>query len=159
MIFFSQYKRKNSQKKQQGEIYMKGKFNILLEKLHNIQNSYGYIPENEISLIADEYDMPRAKLYGVIRFYSMFYTEPTGKYIIRICDSLSCHINKSEEILTSVKKYLKIEDGETTEDKKFTLEVVECLGYCGEGPVMLVNDQIYTHLNSNRAIEILKDCV
>ncbi len=132
---------------------------ILLEKLHNIQDTYGYIPEGEINNLSQKFDMPKAKLYGVIRFYSMFYTEPTGKYIIRICDSLSCHINESAEILNTVKDYLGIENGETTDDKKFTLEIVECLGYCGEGPVLMVNDEVYTHVSSNKAIEILKSCV
>ena len=131
----------------------------LLEKMHNIQDTYGFIPETEIGKLAEEFDMPRAKVYGVIRFYSMFYTEPTGKYIIRICDSLSCHINDSEEVLEAVKDYLGIEDGETTEDKMFTLEVVECLGYCGEGPVMMVNNDIYTHLNKSKALDILNKCV
>ena len=134
-------------------------YGILLEKMHNIQDTYGFIPEGEIDDLAEEFDMPRAKIYGVIRFYSMFYTEPTGKYIIRVCDSLSCHINDSEDIVATIKDYLDIEDGETTENKKFTLEVVECLGYCGEGPVMMVNDEIYTHVNPNMALEILKNCV
>ena len=138
---------------------MSEKHDVLLEKLHNIQESYGYIPEGEIDRLAEVYDIPRAKLYGVIRFYSMFYTEPTGKYIVRICDSLSCHINDSEQILNDVKEYLGIEDGETTDDKMFTLEVVECLGYCGEGPVMMVNDEIHTHVNSGMALKILKNCV
>jgi len=88
----------------------------------------------------------------------MFYTEPTGKYIIRVCDSLSCHINDSKDIVNTIQNYLGIEDGETTDNKKFTLEVVECLGHCGEGPVMMVNDNIYTHVNENMAIDILKDC-
>jgi len=132
---------------------------ILLEKLHNIQDTYGYIPEGEINTLSQKFDMPKAKLYGVIRFYSMFYTEPTGKYIVRICDSLSCHINDSEDLLDTVKDYLKIGNGETTEDKKFTLEVVECLGYCGEGPVLMVNEDVYTHVNSSKAIEIIKSCV
>lgn len=131
----------------------------LLEKMHNIQDSYGFIPETEIGELAREFDLPRAKIYGVIRFYSMFYTEPTGKYIIRICDSLSCHINQSEDVLEAVKDYLGIEDGETTDDKMFTLEVVECLGYCGEGPVMMVNNEVYTHLNKSKALDILNKCV
>src|SRR6056297_3578822 len=114
-----------------------------LTRVHDIQDSYGYIPEGEIDKLAEEFDMPRSKIYGVIRFYSMFYTEPTGKYIIRVCDSLSCHINGSEEIVETITDYRGIEDGETTDDKKFTLEVVECLGYCGEGPVMMVNDEIH----------------
>ena len=130
----------------------------LLSRAHDIQDTYGYIPEGEIDKLSKEFDMPRAKVYGVIRFYSMFYTEPTGKYIIRVCDSLSCHISNSEDIVNSIKNYLGIEDGETTDNKKFTLEVVECLGHCGEGPVMMVNDEIYTHVSENMAINILKDC-
>ncbi|MFW5980808.1 MAG: NADH-quinone oxidoreductase subunit NuoE [Halanaerobiaceae bacterium] len=131
---------------------------LLLEKLHNLQDTYGYIPEGEIDRLAQEFDTPRAKIYGVIRFYSMFYTEPTGKYIIRVCDSLSCHINQSEDIVKTITDYLEIEDGETTDDKKFTLEIVECLGHCDEGPVMMVNDEIYTHLNSGRTLDILRNC-
>src|SRR6056297_2021497 len=129
-----------------------------LTRVHDIQDTYGYIPEGEIDNLAEEFDMPRAKIYGVIRFYSMFYTEPTGKYIIRVCDSLSCHINDSEDIVNIIENYLGIKNGETTDNKKFTLEIVECLGHCGEGPVMMVNDKIYTHVNENMAIDILKDC-
>ena len=134
-------------------------YDILLEKLHNVQDTYGYIPEGEIEKLASKFEISRARLYGVIRFYSMLYTEPTGKYIIRICDSLSCHINDSQQIVETVENYLKISDGQTTEDKMFTLEVVECLGFCGEGPVMMVNDEVYTHLNPGMALEILKNCV
>jgi NADH-quinone oxidoreductase subunit E len=129
-----------------------------LAKAHDIQETYGYIPEGEIDKLAKDFDVPRAKVYGVIRFYSMFYTEPTGKYIIRICDSLSCHINNSEDILNTIKNYLDIEDGKTTDNNKFTLEVVECLGHCGEGPVMMVNEKIHTHVDVNMALNILKKC-
>ncbi|MFP4021260.1 MAG: NADH-quinone oxidoreductase subunit NuoE [Halanaerobium sp.] len=131
----------------------------LLEKLHEIQNTYGYVPEAEIENLAEKYQLPRANVYGVISFYSMFYTEPTGKYIIRICDSISCHLNQSNAVLKAVKSFLDLENHQTTEDKKFTLEVVECLGHCGEGPVMMVNDKIYTEINENKALEILNDCM
>lgn len=130
-----------------------------LEKAHNIQKAYGYIPEKEIEELAMEYDMSRAKAYGVISFYSMLHTEPTGKYMVRVCNSLSCHLNNSGDIVQGIKDYLGVENGETTEDKKFTLEVVECLGYCGEGPVMMVNDKVYTHVNKSMALKILKECV
>lgn len=130
-----------------------------LDRLHNIQETYGYIPENEINKISNEFDIPRAKVYGTIRFYSMFYTEPTGKYIIRVCDSLSCHINKADDIVEMIKDYLKIDNGETTGDRKFTLEVVECLGYCGEGPVLMINEHIYTHVSKSKALEILQKCI
>lgn len=131
----------------------------LLEKLHQIQNTYGYIPEVEIEKLADKFELPRANVFGVISFYSMFYTEPTGKYIIRICDSISCHLNQSQAVLKAVKSFLDLENHQTTEDKKFTLEVVECLGHCGEGPVMMVNNEMYTKLNANRALDILNNCV
>lgn len=130
-----------------------------LERMHNVQDTYGYIPELEIDKIAKEFDLPRAKVYGAIKFYSMFYTEPTGKYIIRVCDSLSCHLNDSHSIVQTIKDYLNIGNGETTEDKMFTLEVVECLGYCGEGPVMMVNDQVHTHVSNSMALDILRKLV
>ena len=131
----------------------------LLEKLHEIQSTYGYVPEAEIENLAEKYQLPRANIYGVISFYSMFYTEPTGKYIIRICDSISCHLNESESVLKAVKSFLDLESHQTTKDKKFTLEVVECLGHCGEGPVMMVNNKMYTEINKNKALEILNDCI
>jgi NADH-quinone oxidoreductase subunit E len=131
----------------------------LLEKLHEIQESYGYIPESEIENLADKYGLSRANVYGVISFYSMLYTEPTGKYIIRICDSISCHLTESKEVLQAVKSFLGIESHSTTEDKMFTLEVVECLGHCGEGPVMMVNEKIYTKINKNKALDVLNNCL
>lgn len=134
-------------------------YGCFLEKMHNVQDTYGYIPETEIDKIARDFNVPRAKVYGTIKFYSMFHTEPTGKYTVRICDSLSCHINSSHQLLEIIKTYLGLENGQTTKDKLFTLEVVECLGYCGEGPVMMVNEHIYTHVNESMALEILKKCV
>ena len=131
----------------------------LLEKLHEVQSTYGYIPETEIKELAEKYQLPRANIYGVISFYSMFYIEPTGKYIIRICDSISCHLNQSESVMKAVKSYLNLESHQTTKDKKFTLEVVECLGHCGEGPVMMVNNKIYTKIDGNKALEILGGCI
>jgi len=131
---------------------------IFLETVHNIQQTYGYIPEREINQLAEKFDQPRAKIYGAIKFYSMLYTEPTGKYIIRICDSLSCHLKDSHDLLLAVQDYLGLEDGETSSDQLFTLEIVECLGHCGEGPVMMVNDKMYTELTKGKALEILQDC-
>ncbi len=131
---------------------------IFLEMVHNIQETYGYVPEREINQLAEKFDQPRAKIYGAIKFYSMFYTEPTGKYVIRICDSLSCHLNDSHDLLLAVENFLGLKNGETSPDQLFTLEVVECLGHCGEGPVMMVNDKMYTELSKGRALEILKEC-
>ncbi|KLO23717.1 MULTISPECIES: NADH-quinone oxidoreductase subunit NuoE [unclassified Marinitoga] len=131
----------------------------LLEELHDIQDTYGYIPEEQIIRIAKAKKIPKSQLYGVISFYSMFHVEPRGRYIIRVCNSLSCHLNSAEDVVETIKEFLGIDSGETTSDKKFTLEVVECLGHCGEGPVMLVNNKIYTKLTPQQAISILKECI
>ncbi|RAO99253.1 NADH dehydrogenase [Petrotoga sp. 9PW.55.5.1] len=127
----------------------------LLEELHDIQETYGFISEEDIFRISKKRNIPKAHLYGVISFYSMFHLEPTGKYIIRLCDSVSCRLNHSSDIVKTLKEYLKIENHKTTEDKKFTLEIVECLGHCDEGPVMMVNDTYYTNLTTSKAIQIL----
>ncbi|PNR96724.1 NAD(P)H-dependent oxidoreductase subunit E [Petrotoga sp. 9PWA.NaAc.5.4] len=127
----------------------------LLEELHDVQETYGFISEEDILRISKKRNIPKAHLYGVISFYSMFHLEPTGKYIIRICDSVSCRLNNSVELLKTLKEYLNVEENQTTKDKKFTLEVVECLGHCDEGPVMMVNDTYYTHLTTNKVIKIL----
>lgn len=128
----------------------------LLEELRDLQDAYGYIPEKEILRISKERSIPKATLFGTISFYSMLYTKPTGKYIIRLCDSVSCRINGSNTVLESIKNYLKISSGETSKDLKYTLEVVECLGHCGEGPVMIINGTVYSYLTPEKAVNILQ---
>ena len=92
----------------------------LLEELHDIQETYGFISEEDILRISQKRDIPKARLYGVISFYSMFHLEPTGKYIVRVCDSVSCRLNESTTLVKALKDYLKVEENETTKDKKFT---------------------------------------
>lgn len=130
---------------------------LLLDKLHRIQNEFGYLPEEEILKLAREEEMPKAHLYGIISFYSRFYTEPVGKYIIRVCKSVSCGINGGKGILQAISDLIGVESGETTKDGLFTLEAVECLGHCEEGPVITVNDKIYGEVNEAKALEIIED--
>lgn len=128
----------------------------LIEELHELQETYGYIPEEDIVRLSNKRKIPKAHLYGVISFYSMFHLTPTGKYIIKICDSVSCRLEKSDSVLEAIKKYTKVNPGNTSEDKKFTLEVVECLGHCGEGPVMTINGKFHKYLTPQKVVNILK---
>jgi NADH-quinone oxidoreductase subunit E len=128
----------------------------LLEELHELRETYGYIPEEDIVRIAQRRNIPKAHLYGVISFYSMFHLKPTGKYIIKVCDSVSCRIAESESVIDAIIKFTKVTPGNTSEDKKFTLEVAECLGHCGEGPVMTINGEFYTYLTPQKVVNILK---
>ena len=127
---------------------------ILLEKLHEVQDEFGYLPETEIIRIADEQDMSKAEMFGIISFYSRFYLEPVEKFVIRICKSISCGINNADDIRQKVERHLEIKDGQS-KDGLFRLETVECLGHCAEGPVMTVNDKIYDKLSPEKVIEII----
>ncbi len=123
---------------------------VLLHELHNVHDKFGYLPEAELERIAREYEVPRAELYGVITFYSRFYLHPVPKYIVRVCKSVSCSINEASKVLAAVKTYLEAYDG------LFLLETVECLGQCGAGPVMTVNDKVFGELTPEKAVEILE---
>ena len=127
---------------------------LLLEKLHETQDKFGYLPEAEIIRIANEQDISKAELFGIITFYSRFYLQPVKKFIIRICKSVSCGINNADDIRQKLEKHLKIKDG-YSKDGLFALETVECLGHCAEGPIMTVNDKVYDRLSAEKAIEII----
>jgi NADH-quinone oxidoreductase subunit E len=128
---------------------------ILINELSEIQKKFGYIPESEIKRLAIEMNMQKAQLYGVISFYSRLYTEKKGRNIIRICKSVTCGMNGSQSIREAVITHLEIGDSMTTEDERFTLELVECLGLCNVAPVMTINDAVYENLTAEKAIEII----
>lgn len=128
---------------------------ILINELGEIQKKFGYIPECEIKRLAVEMNMQKAQLYGVISFYSRLYTEKKGRNIIRICKSVTCGMNGSQIIRDAVITHLEIGDSMTTEDERFTLELVECLGLCNVAPVMTINDAVYENLTAEKAIEII----
>ena len=124
---------------------------ILLEELYKTQEKFGFIPKDELERIAGEYAMPKAELYGIITFYTRFYLAPVEKFIIRICKSLSCGINHATDIRKAVETYL-----EDSPDGLFRLEMVECLGQCGNAPAMTINDKVYSDLTPDKAVEVLK---
>lgn len=127
---------------------------ILLDKLHEVQDEFGYLPESEIIRIADEQGISKAELFGIITFYSRFYLQPVEKFIIRICKSVSCGINRAADVRQKIEQYLEIQDG-CSKDGLFRLETVECLGHCAEGPLMTINDKIYDKLSPEKAVEII----
>ena len=126
---------------------------ILINRLDEVQAQIGWLPEHEIERIAKEYDIPKAHLYGIISFYSRFYTAPVGKYIIRVCKSVSCGMNGSRDIRSAVLEVLKTETGDSD---LFTLELVECLGHCHLAPVMTVNDVVHGNLTKQSVKTILE---
>lgn len=122
--------------------YEKDKSN-LIQVLNEVQEYYGYVPMKAQEEISQYLDMEMAEIYGVITFYSRFTLKPKGKYNVAVCLGTACFVKGSEKLLDTAKEALKIKEGETTPDGKFSLEATRCIGACGLAPVFTVNDEVY----------------
>jgi len=127
----------------------------LLPVLHLAQREFGVLSDEVLDYIAGLMDLPPSRVKGVVSFYTLFSTKEVGRYIIRVCHTLSCALNGAEEVIEHIKKRLNIEMGETTSDKKFTLLECECLGSCNTAPVMQINDRYYENLTLEKIDQIL----
>jgi NADH:ubiquinone oxidoreductase subunit E len=107
--------------------------------------------------IAREMDIPAAEVYGTATFYSFIETKPVGKFIIRICKTITCSMNGKNQVLFAIQDMLKIKLGETTPDKRFTLMETNCLGWCHKAPAMMVNNDVYTDLTPEKVRDILSE--
>lgn len=133
----------------------KGKQGSLIPILQAIQHEFGYLKEDAIEFLSREIRIPTAEIYGVATFYAQFHLKPRGRHIIRICRGTACHVRGSLRILEKVMDILKIGENDTTEDLRFTLEPVACLGACGLAPVVMVNDVTYGRLTPDGIKPIL----
>lgn len=124
--------------------------------LQEIQTIHSYLPENLMEATADELDIPLATIYGVATFYSQFRFTPMGKHLIKVCKGTACHVSGAEVLFSSISEVLHVGEGETTEDKLFTLESVACLGCCSLAPVVMIDDTIYGKLTPSKIRKILK---
>ena len=131
----------------------------LLHILQGIVEQERYLSDVALTEVARELDMSAAQVYGTATFYTFLDTEPRGKYVIRICRTITCDMKGKNQIIQAVEDTLKIKLGETSHNKKFTLLETNCMGWCHEGPAMLINDQAYTNLTVEKAIEVITDYV
>ena len=132
----------------------------LIPILHEVQREYKYLPEDILSYIAMTLDLPAAKVYGVASFYAHFALEPKGKYVISVCDGTACHGKGSMKIYDALKEKLGLSDGaETTDDMKFTLQTVSCLGACGMAPVMTINEKVHGQVTPDAAVKLIEDII
>jgi NADH-quinone oxidoreductase subunit E/NADP-reducing hydrogenase subunit HndA len=115
----------------------------LINVLHKCQESFGYLPAEVQEVISEKMEIPAAKVYGVVTFYSFFTMIPKGKHPISICTGTACYVRGAETVLSEFKKQLDIEVGETSEDGKFSLSCLRCVGACGLAPVVQVGDKTY----------------
>lgn len=121
----------------------------LLNILHALQNNnpQNYLDQEDLKKTAEYLNVTYSHVYGVVSYYTMFSLKPRGKYIIRVCDSPVCNMVKSTEVINEIKNLLSINVNETTLDKRFTLELSECLGRCGTAPSMMINKDVIGNLD------------
>lgn len=135
----------------------KDKTNVLLPVLEDAHDEYGYLPEDVIKYIAQELNYPLSLAYRLATFYNAFSLTPRGKNIIRVCMGTACYVKGGKRILNEVEKRLGIKLGETTPDLKFSIEAVNCVGCCGQSPVMTTNGEIYGYMKQAMVPDILKE--
>jgi NADH-quinone oxidoreductase E subunit len=133
----------------------KGKKGTLIPILNEIQNEIGFLPIEIQEKVAKGLNIPEKEVYGVATFYSFFSLTPRGKNNIRVCLGTACFVKGSKKIAEKIIKELGIEPGETTADRKYSLQVNRCLGACGIAPVMVVNDKIFRKVNPGEVINII----
>lgn len=127
----------------------------LINVLHKVQGTYGYLPAEVQEVVAQELKLSVAKVYGVVTFYSFFTMLPKGKHPISICTGTACYVRGAEKVLEEFKKELDVNVGETTEDGKFSISCLRCVGACGLAPVVMVGDKTYGRV----APEMVKDII
>ncbi|TGE33849.1 NAD(P)H-dependent oxidoreductase subunit E [Desulfosporosinus sp. Sb-LF] len=125
----------------------------LIVILHQAQALFGYLPDKVQWHIAQKLDIPSAKVYGVVSFYSFFTMKPRGKHVANVCMGTACFVRGSEKLQAEVEKQLGIKTGQTTTDHLFSLDSVRCIGACGLAPVMTVDGKVYGRLNDPKEVE------
>ncbi|MFQ6673859.1 MAG: NADH-quinone oxidoreductase subunit NuoE [Fidelibacterota bacterium] len=132
------------------------KRSAVLPLLHLVQSQEGYIPAEGVNAVATIVGAHPAEIMDAVSFYARFHTEPQGKYILQVCQTLPCSLNGADELVDHVCRKYHIEPGETTEDGRFTLRKVECLGSCGTAPVVQINDDYHEGLSPNEFDKLLE---
>lgn len=118
----------------------------LIPILQEAQEVYGYLPAHVLKHVSKATRIPLARIYGVVTFYAQFRLAPLGRNVINVCLGTACHVRGGAKILKTIEEQLSIKDGMTTEDNRFSLEIVNCIAPCGLAPAIAVNGQIYERL-------------
>jgi len=127
----------------------------LIMILQAIQRRYNYVPRPALSYLSTKIGIPYSRIYGVATFYATFSLEPRGRNIISICTGTACHVRGAERIRGQISESLRIHDGQTTEDGRFTLETVRCIGCCSLGPVVKINEDMHARLGTDEVEKVL----
>lgn len=128
----------------------------LLPILQGIVEKHNYLTDEAMVEVARELDISAAEVYGTASFYTFLDTSVRGKYVIRVCRTITCSMKGKNEILQTIEDMLKIKVGETTSDKQFSLIETNCIGWCHKAPAILINEMPFTELTTEKVVEIIK---
>jgi NADH-quinone oxidoreductase subunit E len=131
----------------------------LLPILQDLVVRNRFLSKQDMIDVARELNISAADVYGTATFYTFLDTEVRGKYVIRICKTISCAMKGKNEILETIEEIIKVKLGETTPDRKFSLLEANCIGWCHKAPAMLINDTPYTELTPPKVTEILREYI
>ncbi|OAT85512.1 complex I 24 kDa subunit family protein [Desulfotomaculum copahuensis] len=130
----------------------------LIRILQQAQEIFGYLPEEVQTYIAGRLDMPVSEVNGVVTFYSLFHTEPQGKYKINVCLGTACYVQGSRDILAEFRHQLGLNESDTSADGLFTVKSTRCLGACGLSPVLTVNQEVHGEFKRQDVGKLLRAC-
>jgi NADH:ubiquinone oxidoreductase subunit E len=133
----------------------KDKPGALILVLHKAQTLFGYLPREVQRRIADGLGISLSEVAGVVTFYSFFTMVPKGRHSIKVCLGTSCYVRGGQRLIGELQKKLNLAVGGTTEDRRFSLEVVRCIGACGLSPAMTVGEDVFGRVKNTRLGEIL----
>lgn len=128
----------------------------LIETLHTVQSSFGYLDEDSIRFVARSLRVPLSQAYGVVTFYHYFSLKPPGKHTVTICTGTACYIKGSDKLLAAAGKHLGVAEGETTADGNISLMTARCVGACGRAPVVLADGELHGLMSSEQLMEQLE---
>jgi NADH:ubiquinone oxidoreductase subunit E len=128
----------------------------LIPVLQITQSIFGYLPETALHKISVALKKPYSEVAGVVGFYSFFTTVPRGRHIVRVCMGTACYVRGGKEVLSALRTVLRVEVGETTSDRLFSLDVGRCFGACGLAPVIMIDDDVHQRVRPSRVAQILE---
>ena len=127
----------------------------LIGILHEIQNHFHYLPEDELRYISKRRNIPITQIYSIANFYNRFSLKPKGKNVICVCLGTACHVKGGQKVMDEMKRRLNIEVGETSDDTNFTLEEVRCIGACSLAPAVVINEDTHAKVTPKEVGKIL----
>jgi NADH:ubiquinone oxidoreductase subunit E len=129
----------------------------LVHLLHRVQAEFGYIPEEEVCRIAERLKITESEVVGVLTFYRAFRLKPLGRHLVTVCAGTSCHVREGHEVLREIVRRLGIKPGQTTADRMFTLETVNCLGCCAIGPTVVIDGRYNARVSIRDVAALLEE--